>query len=200
MIGNSHVVFELKKLENAQKNNIIQAQLQLLALDRHSQYNVISVLTDLNDFWKISWIEKEPANLKGIIAQIYSYETDRSLAVGFLRYHLKIVLKMLKMHDRIVDPKHDEDEESRDDERMAAKKQRMILKSRPTFKGDTVKISRTFSSVDDPQMDMTSDEIAEKLIRNFAYTHQRYLNRDINLLELPTEEDSVLDRWMLQDV
>jgi hypothetical protein len=53
-----HVMIKLQK-PGCKQSESKEAQLQLLAADKRSSYSVISVLTDLKDYLKIFWIEKD---------------------------------------------------------------------------------------------------------------------------------------------
>jgi hypothetical protein len=53
-----HVMIKLQK-PGCKQSESKEAQLQLLAADKRSSYSVISVLTDLKDYLKILWIEKD---------------------------------------------------------------------------------------------------------------------------------------------
>jgi hypothetical protein len=93
MIQASHDLFELKKRTNTNtKTN--QAILEILSAVKRSNFPVIMVVTDLNDFWKLFWIEEIPKNPRRLLSRICSVEVSKNLAVGFLRYHLKLVAKM----------------------------------------------------------------------------------------------------------
>jgi 1,2-phenylacetyl-CoA epoxidase catalytic subunit len=116
MIQSSHIVFELKK-PTIKENKIEQAKLQLLSAGRRSSYDLIMVLTDLNDSWTILWLEKMARTRRGKIARMCSTDVTRSLAIGFLRYHLKIVDKMriLDQTESKLDIKYDDEYKDEDD-------------------------------------------------------------------------------------
>jgi hypothetical protein len=115
MIQSSHIVFELKKPEN-KENKIKQAKLELLSAGRRSTYDVIVVLTDLNDSWIILWLETTRKTFKGKIATLCCTELTRNLAIGFLRYHLKIVAKLRRRNQSEValDVKYDDEYKDED--------------------------------------------------------------------------------------
>ncbi|KAI3656619.1 hypothetical protein MP638_005093 [Amoeboaphelidium occidentale] len=76
----------------------------------------VGVLTDLNDFWIIAWLEKSTSSVKTQRNNLMPTNVTGGVAVGFLRYHLKAFF-MLDSDYKEVDKK--------------------AQKSRPTFKAVT---------------------------------------------------------------
>jgi hypothetical protein len=124
----AHIVFELKKPENQDRKQR-QTEIELIAVQRRSNYSVVGVLSDLNDFWEIYWFEAENDTFK-----IMSAVLSRQSAIGFLRYHLG-VLERMKDNGRFQaayedDPDFDQDP----DEDLDQRKDRIDKKSRPTYR------------------------------------------------------------------
>jgi hypothetical protein len=134
LLTSCHVIFELKKPSNLQKK-LNQTQLELLAADLKSNFDVISVYTDLNEDLNILRIAKTITKSNEKKSAIFYTKVERGLAIGFLRYHLRSVTKKVKKNrKRIIDFLRSEDYDDADDQKdQQRKRDKIISKSRPTF-------------------------------------------------------------------
>jgi hypothetical protein len=168
MIHACHVIFELKKPTNKNKKTN-QAILEFLSAGKRSTFPVIMVLTDLNDFWKLLWLEEiAPQNRQSHIARICIVEVSRNVAIGFLRYHLKLIAKM-RGNDQTelsLDFKYD-DEYQDDDEAPPKKKQRFISKSRPTFMASSYSAAVWAASDHSALNNYTKEQLMDIAVSNF---------------------------------
>ena len=169
ILPNCFVAFELFKPSNTD-NKINQAVLELLICDRKSDFNVILILTDLNDLWTIFWIEKLDNDKDNKIAKVCYAKVTRDVAVGFLRYHLKVCTKMLNNGSDIVDVENDEDYE-KDSDSGSTKRQKFMMKSRPTFNSSSVRAAAFQNrdrSLDQRYDEMDIGQLNDQLIINFV--------------------------------
>lgn len=184
------VLFELFKPGSTQKK-LKQAQLELLAADRKSNYCVITVLTDLNDKWIILWLRKNTSkSIKDKFAFICHKSVGREYALGFLRYHLKVVEKMLAEKLFVIDIRFDdEDDDGSSDDRgdddgldRPKKRQRLLSICTPTFEATSIVSVRALISSDKnyDHLEMcagiSDDQLSFSLMRNFYERHNYEIN------------------------
>lgn len=197
MVESAHVLFELRRPEN-ENDKLTQAQLELLAADRISNYRIIVILTDLQDSWKLLWLEKAPPSeeTKGQLAHVCCTEVTAELAIGFLRHHLKVISKMLARGGFVVAPEDGDGDDGRDDDDSGndkdQNKRRKIAgsssKDRPTFAATTVanmrhlvagraelENSEEYQRAKEIEEDMTDKEFSERIIWNFYDRHRHRL-------------------------
>ncbi len=89
---NTFICFEFKKDPSDCVKHRTQAVAQLLAIDELGVYDVISVLTDLNDYWELFWLE---CGLDAL-GHLCNQQLDRSSALGFLKFHIGQVYEWLE--------------------------------------------------------------------------------------------------------
>ena len=201
MIESSHIVFELKKPSN-KENKIKQAKLELLSAGKRSSFDLITVLTDLNDSWTILWLEKMARTRKGNIARICCTEVTRNLAIGFLRYHLKIVAKMRKFNqtESTLDIKYDDEYKDEDDcMDHPNKKQKFLSKSRPTFMASSYSDAVCENRDQSQSIDMSESQLMDIAISNFIRVNKQDFKGMLKMKEkkpLTTQESSIT---MVQD-
>ena len=70
---------EDKKPEN-RDSKLKQAQIELLAADMKSGYSVIFVLTDLNDDWRVLWIEKAVSTANEKYTRVCVTDVNREIS------------------------------------------------------------------------------------------------------------------------
>jgi hypothetical protein len=184
MIHASHVIFELKKPANkSHKTN--QAILELLSAGKRSSFPVIMVLTDLNDFWKIIWLEEVSLrNRQRHIASICTVEVSRNLAIDVLRYHLKLIAKMRRNDptESNLELKYD-DEYQDDDEQPLQKRQRFIAKSRPTFMASSYS-EAVWATSDRPALnDFSQEQMMDIAVSNFISDNKQDFKELIKIKE-----------------
>ncbi|ORY36735.1 hypothetical protein BCR33DRAFT_770201 [Rhizoclosmatium globosum] len=83
-LGTCHIGIELFKPENKDKK-IRQAQLELIALDLKSRFNVMVVVTDLNERWTFYWLQNRDQR-KELCS---SDNLNRDQAVNFIKLRLQ---------------------------------------------------------------------------------------------------------------
>jgi hypothetical protein len=171
MIIDCHVLFELKKPTN-KDNKLKQAQLELIGAAMKSSYKVISVLSDLTDLWKIMWIEKTINELKQKETHICFADVSRDMAIGFLRYHLKIATQRMKLEGESIVEQYDDADDNSDQPR---KRSKLIPKSRPTFRSSLLREANSYRS----EPGVTEKEALDNMIMNFCYINRKELGQKV---------------------
>ncbi|KAJ3219340.1 hypothetical protein HDU81_000331 [Chytriomyces hyalinus] len=85
-----HLLFELKK-DTSTSKKLVQAQLQVLCADYRSSYPVLGVVSDLNGYWQLIWIERQPERALMRVSQPLS----EFLAIGVIQWYLTAVQNMM---------------------------------------------------------------------------------------------------------
>ncbi|TPX41022.1 hypothetical protein CcCBS67573_g10596 [Chytriomyces confervae] len=178
-----HLLFELKKDTN-ESSKLVQAQLELLCADYKSSFPVLAVLTDLNDYWQLIWME----NQGNETFMRVSHPLTASLAIGVIQWYLKAVQNMLGQQSRILEPKFYPDGSSgldggnrRDDSNSRGKA------SPNEFKFLIAKLSHRQSNVNSQgsvhDLDMDRDDLYQVAITSFIRQHATELTEVASAVE-----------------
>ncbi|KAJ1549723.1 hypothetical protein HK096_010849, partial [Nowakowskiella sp. JEL0078] len=194
-VDTCHILFEIRKPTNRDKK-LRQTLLELLAADSKSSYNVVAVVTDLVESWKMFWISKDKnIECTGYITQ------DKAIAL--LRKHLQILRNMTSRgalspvnSDDGPDSNDDSDDSDVNNDGTSKKRghekdnknNRKTKKSRITFSSS--KLNKVEASIpnkndereleDDFQDDFSSRQRSIRAIYQFIDKHRdHFMNRGI---------------------
>ena len=142
---------------------------------------------------------------KGKIARICSTEVTRSLAIGFLRYHLKIVAKMRRLDqtESTLDIKYDDEYKDEDDfMEHPNKKQKFLSKSRPTFMASSYSDAVWENRDQSHSIDMSESQLMDIAISNYIHLNKQDFKSMLKVKEkkpLTTQESiTMVEDWVDQ--